>query len=117
MSFAEQLEPITACQGVLAALITDRDGIPVEARGAAADLAEEMAAEFSSLIREVSSANRELQLGAVEQVVVAGVERAVVITAITGEYFLMTLVEQSGNQGQARFRSRLAAHRLRNEFA
>ncbi len=117
MSFADVLEPVVGCQGVVTSVITDRDGIPVEIRGGSPGVAEEMAAEFSSLLREVMSVNRELQLGALEQMLVAGDERSVFVTAITGEYFLLTLVANSGNRGKARFASRLAAHRLRSEFA
>lgn len=117
MSFEKVLAPVTTCPGVISTLITDRDGIPVESWGSSRDEAEEMAAEFSSFIREVVTANRELQLGILEQIVVAGGERAVCITAITGEYYLMALVEKAGNQGKARFVSRVAAHRLRGEFA
>lgn len=117
MSFEKVLAPVTTCPGVVSMVITDRDGIPVESWGESRDEAEEMAAEFSSFLREVVSANRELQLGALEQIVVAGGERAVCITAITEEYFLMTLVENSGYQGKVRFASRVAAHRLRSEFA
>lgn len=117
MSFETTLLPVTTCPGVISTVITDRDGIPVQSWGGSRDQAEEMAAEFSSFLREVVSANRELQLGALEQIVVAGGERAVCITAISGEYFLMSLVESAGNQGKARFASRVAAHRLRGEFA
>ncbi len=116
MSFSRLLQPVADCPGVVSTLITDRDGIAVEVVGGSVAEAEELAAEFSSLVREVTSANRELQLGKVEQVVVSGDRRAVLVTAITGDYFLMTLVENSGNQGKARFRSRIAAHRLRSEF-
>jgi predicted regulator of Ras-like GTPase activity (Roadblock/LC7/MglB family) len=116
MNFARLLQPVAECPGVITALITDRDGIAVEVVGGSAAEGEELAAEFSSLVREVTSANRELQLGRLEQVVVTGDRRAVFVTAISDDYFLMTLVESSGNQGKARFRSRIAAHRLRSEF-
>ena len=42
--------------------------------------------------------------------------RIVLITRITGAYFLMTVVGRDGNAGKARFASRTAAFRLRQEF-
>jgi hypothetical protein len=40
----------------------------------------------------------------------------VLITNITGTYFLMTVVGRDGNPGKARFASRVAASRLRQDF-
>jgi predicted regulator of Ras-like GTPase activity (Roadblock/LC7/MglB family) len=67
-------------------------------------------------MREVASANRELQLGELEQVVVAAERKVVMITTITPDYFLMAVVDRDGNPGKARFASRVAAFRLRNDF-
>jgi predicted regulator of Ras-like GTPase activity (Roadblock/LC7/MglB family) len=116
MTFAEALTGVRECPGVIATAIADRDGIPVESFGGNRDQVEEVVAEFSTFLREVSSANRELQLGELEQVALAGTKRMVVLTTITEEYFLMTVVERDGNPGRARFASRLAAFRLRREF-
>jgi predicted regulator of Ras-like GTPase activity (Roadblock/LC7/MglB family) len=116
MTFAQALEGVRACRGVIATAIADRDGIPVESFGGDRAQVEEVVAEFSGFMREVASANRELQLGTLEQVTVTGTERTVVLSTITDEYFLMTVVERGGNPGKARFASRLAAFRLRREF-
>lgn len=116
MTFGEALAEVRGCPGVIATAIADRDGISVESFGGSRDEVEEVVAEFSNFLREVSSANRELQLGELEQVSVAGTKRIVVLTTITDEYFLMTVVERDGNPGKARFASRLAAFRLRREF-
>jgi predicted regulator of Ras-like GTPase activity (Roadblock/LC7/MglB family) len=115
MSFADAVVDVRTCPGVVAAAIADRDGIPVESWGDDAQI-EEVVAEFSTFLREVASASRELELGELEQLFVAGDSRIVMITNITPEYFLVTLVERRGNTGRARFASRLAAHRLRHEF-
>jgi predicted regulator of Ras-like GTPase activity (Roadblock/LC7/MglB family) len=116
MTFGQALADVRECRGVIATAIADRYGIPVESFGGNRDQVEEVVAEFSGFLREVTSANRELQLGTLEQVSVAGANRTVVLTAITDEYFLMTVVERGGNPGKARFASRLAAFRLRREF-
>jgi len=116
MSFEQALAGVRECRGVIATAIADTDGIPVESFGGSRDQIEEVVAEFSTFLREVSSANRELQLGDLQQVAVAGSDRIVVLTTITDDYFLMTVVESDGNPGKARFASRLAAFRLRREF-
>jgi predicted regulator of Ras-like GTPase activity (Roadblock/LC7/MglB family) len=116
MTFADRLASVTACPGVLALAIADREGIPVESFGPEASQAEELVAEYTGFLREVLSANRELAIGELQQVVVSGSQRVIVVTFITPEYFLFTVVEAAGNTGKARFASRIAAWRLRPEF-
>ncbi len=116
MSFAQVLSQVRGCQGVVATAIADRDGIPVESWGQNNREVEEVIAEYSTFLREVATANRELQIGDLEQLLVTGTRRSVLITSITDEYFLMTVVDRGGNAGKARFASRVAASRLRDEF-
>jgi predicted regulator of Ras-like GTPase activity (Roadblock/LC7/MglB family) len=117
MTFGETLIDVRNCPGVLATAISDRDGIAVESWGSTRAEVEEAVAELSNFLREVGQANRELQLGSLEQLAVTGDRRMVLLTAITDEYFLMTVVDRAGNAGRARFASRVAAFRLRREFA
>ena len=116
MSFGEALTDLRGCPGVLSMAISDTDGIPVESWGGSKSEIEEMLAEYSTFLREVASANRELQLGGLDQLVIAAEKRVVVVTQITDLYFLIAIVERGGNPGKARFVSRVAAHRLRHEF-
>jgi len=116
MTFENALRGIQECPGVLAAVIADFDGIPVTSLSDGYGPVDEILAEYSTFIREVASANRELHLGELEQLVVTGSERVVAITLITDLYFLLTVVAREGNPGKARFASRIAAHRLRHEF-
>jgi predicted regulator of Ras-like GTPase activity (Roadblock/LC7/MglB family) len=116
MSFAEVLAEVRKCAGVSVTVISDRDGIPVESWGGAAGESEELIAEYSTFLREITTANRELQLGELEQIVVAAERKIVLITNITETYFLMTVVGRDGNPGKARFASRVAAFRLHQEF-
>lgn len=115
MTFTEAMQDVTSCAGVVAAAIADRDGITVQSWGNQKEI-EEVVAEFSTFLGEVLSANRELHLGALEQLQVVGSQRQVMVTMIVDDYFLVTIVERDGNPGRARFASRLAAHRLRSEF-
>lgn len=116
MSFGSHLTSVRSCAGVVMTAIADRDGIPVESWGGRRREADEMVAEYSTFLRDVSSANRELQLGALEQVVITAALRVAIMTSITPEYFLLTVLTRDGNAGKARFASRLAAYRLRSEF-
>jgi predicted regulator of Ras-like GTPase activity (Roadblock/LC7/MglB family) len=116
MSFADDLAEVTGCAGVSLTAIADADGIPVQSWGGAKGECEELIAEYSTFLREVATANRELQLGELEQIVMTAERKIVMITKITGAYFLMTVVGRDGNAGKARFASRTAAFRLRREF-
>lgn len=116
MSFEPHLRAVHGCRGVVATAISDSDGIAVETWGDMAEEVEELIAEYSTFLRDVVSANRELQLGELEQLQVTGERRVVLVTLITGLYFLLTIVNRDGNPGKARFASRLAAQRLRSEF-
>jgi predicted regulator of Ras-like GTPase activity (Roadblock/LC7/MglB family) len=116
MTFGTHLTDVRGCQGVVLTAIAARDGIPVESWGGRHGEVDEIVAEYSTFLREVSSANRELQLGELEQVVVAAERRVAIMTAITPEYFLLTVLTRDGNAGRARFASRVAAFRLRADF-
>jgi predicted regulator of Ras-like GTPase activity (Roadblock/LC7/MglB family) len=117
MSFAEVLAKVGECSGVSLAAIADMDGIPVQSWGGHPGQSEELIAEYSTFLREITTANRELQLGELEQVMVTAERLVVLVTAITANYYLMTVVGRDGNPGKARFVSRAAASRLRQEFA
>lgn len=116
MTFETALRRIQDCPGVIGTAIADTDGIVVETLGEFENEVDEMLAEYSNFLREVASANRELQLGDLEQLVVTGERRTVLVTLITSLYFLLTVVNRDGNPGKARFAARVAAHRLRHEF-
>lgn len=116
MSFGELVKPVTACPGLLALAIADREGIAVESWGPEAAEAEEVVAEYTGFLRELTTANRELKLGDLHQVVIAGSQRAIVVTFITSDYYLFAVVDKDGNLGKTRFQSRVAAWRLRPEF-
>jgi predicted regulator of Ras-like GTPase activity (Roadblock/LC7/MglB family) len=116
MIFDEALTGIRECAGVSVTAIADVDGIAVTSWSEPPEDVEELIAEFSTLLSNITSANRELQLGALEQVTVTAERKVVLITSITDAHFLLTVVRRDGNPGKARFASRLAAYRLRHEF-
>ncbi|MCS7182237.1 MAG: roadblock/LC7 domain-containing protein [Thermoanaerobaculum sp.] len=116
MSFLSRVQAVTECPGLLALAIADREGIAVESFGPQAAEAEEIVAEYTGFLREVTAANRELKLGELHQVVITGSQRTIVVTFITPDYFLFAVVDKDGNPGKARFTSRVAAWNLRPEF-
>ena len=116
MTFESALAEIRRCDGVSLMAIADRDGIPVTSWGMRPHEVEDLIAEYSEFLREVTTANRELQLGELDQITVAAEHNVVLITNISGGYFLLVVVGRDGNPGRARFTSRTAAFRLRGEF-
>jgi predicted regulator of Ras-like GTPase activity (Roadblock/LC7/MglB family) len=117
MNFGEVLADLRSCQGVLMTSIADRDGIPVQSWGGTRGELDEIIAEYSNFLREVATANRELQLGELEQVMVTAKLKLIIVTAITTDYFLLSVLDREGNAGKARFASRVAAFRLRDDFS
>jgi len=116
MTFEGALAEIRRCDGVSLMVIADRDGIPVTSWGRRPQDVEELIAEYTEFLREVTTANRELQLGDLDQITVAAEQEVVLITSIAAGYFLLVVVRRDGNPGRARFVCRTAAFRLRGEF-
>lgn len=117
MSFTRVVAPVRECPGVELTAIAARDGIAVDFWGSGEFDAEEIIAEVANFMREVVVANRELQLGTLEQIAVHAQGRTALISLITEEYFLLTLINAQGLLGKARFKSRVAACHLRGELA
>ncbi len=108
-------EVVERCPGAQAAAIVDADGIPVVVVGGEEHL-EELGAQYSTVLREIERAARELDHGKLQQVQVEADSLAVVLTAISAGYFLIVLLHSSAIMGQARFVCRLASQRLYPEF-
>lgn len=108
-------EIIERCPGAQAGAIVDPDGIPVVNVPDRGTL-EEAGAEFSTILRDVSEAERELHHGELVQFTVHAEEGTLVLTLIGGGYFLLLQLTPEGLVGKARFLSRLAAVRLYSEF-
>ena len=108
-------EVLNRCPGARGAAVVDSDGIPVVSVDRDGRL-EELAAEYSTVVREIQRAARELDHGQLEQVSVDAEKVTVMLTAITAEYFLVLLLGSEGLRGKARYLSRLAGRRLYPEF-
>ena len=116
MAFDETVrEVVERCPGVRGAVIIDSDGIPVVTVDEDGRL-EDLAAEYSTVVREIQRAARELDHGELAQVTVEAELLTVVLTSIATGYYLVVLLGSGGLLGKARFLSKLAGARLHTEF-
>jgi predicted regulator of Ras-like GTPase activity (Roadblock/LC7/MglB family) len=117
MSFSDTVAQVRTCPGVELTAIAARDGIAVQIWGPGSLETEELIAEYANFLREVFAANRELQLGDLEQIVLVTEHKVTIVTTINDEYFLIAVARADGLVGKARIHSRIAAYRLRVEFS
>ena len=116
MNLGQSLKELLAgCPGARVAAIVDPDGIPVVVHPDDPEV-ETLGAELAAMIREIDAAGRELDHGGVRQFSVTTDNAQVVLTTISGGYFLVLLLESDAMAGKARFRSRLVGERLYSEF-
>ena len=104
------------CPGAVGVAVVDPDGIPIVTSEDQGDALEALGAEFSTILREVEDAGRELTHGDLRQLVVHAQNATVVLTSIADGYFLVVVLDTGGLAGKARFASRLAGKRLYSEF-
>jgi predicted regulator of Ras-like GTPase activity (Roadblock/LC7/MglB family) len=114
--FLEQLSRISdRIGGVLALSLVAKDGIPVESVSSDPDLdIEVLAAELISQARSIADNHRDLAVGEVQQLSVVTDRLTLIVSAVTGEYYLLLVLGPDGNYGRARFelrRARLALER------
>jgi len=106
---------VDACPGAVGAAIVDPEGIPVVIEPRDAEL-EDVGAEFATIVREVEQAERELQHGTLQQFTVYAEDAALVVTLMSGGYYLVLQLEPTGLLGKGRFLSRVVGEQLYSEF-
>ena len=118
MSFAETLKDLLVrIRGAEMLMICGIDGMPVEQTGATAIAApEDLNAETSQLMRNISDACESLELGTAAEVMFKTEKCTVVLSAITPEYYFAAVLRPSGNVGQARFLLKSTAASIAHEF-
>ena len=118
--FQERLQSICdSIDGALAVSLVDADGITVEAisDGSSLDL-EALGAELLAQTRTISRDHRELAMGEVRQLSVTTELYTVLVSALTGNYsLLLVLEEKGGSYGKARFELRRAQLKLEGDLA
>ena len=103
------------CPGARGTAIVDPDGIPVAATPSDASV-EVLGAELGRILVEVRDAGREFRHGALRQFSVYAEEVVVLVTMLSGGYFLLLLLDTDAVVGRARFLSRLTGETLHSEF-
>jgi predicted regulator of Ras-like GTPase activity (Roadblock/LC7/MglB family) len=116
MSFESEVQSLLErCPGARGGAVIDPDGIPVvtEPRDR---MLEELGAEYASVLRDVDHAGREFRHGGLRQLSIFAEDAVVVLTTISGGYFLVLVMDRDGLVGKARMLSRLTRERLFSEF-
>ncbi|MBD3872752.1 MAG: roadblock/LC7 domain-containing protein [Acidobacteria bacterium] len=116
MNFEEPMQRLLEdCPGAQGAAIVDPDGIPVVVTPREGSL-ETLGVELATILRDLAEAAREFQHGRLEQCSVFAEDAIIILTTITGGYFLVLVMGRDGLAGKGRFQSRLAGARLYSEF-
>jgi predicted regulator of Ras-like GTPase activity (Roadblock/LC7/MglB family) len=107
--------------GSLGVLIMGTDGIAVEKVMATdadnSKLDDATAAEFTSLIKNAQRTGGDLNLGKLNELVIACQETNVIIRLLSKDYFIVLALKSDGNIGRGRYELRKAELILAREFA
>lgn len=108
--FLERLNQISnRITGAVALSLIDKDGIRVESVNTDPSLdLELMAAELVAQVRSISDNHRELAAGDVSQFSITTDELTIMVSSVNWEYYLLLVLDSTGNMGQARFELRRA---------
>lgn len=108
--FAERLKSIhDRIDEALAVSLVARDGIPVESHASVEVDVEALAAEMMTQIRGLSGDHRELAVGPVRQFTVTTDKYALMLGAVTDEYYLLLILAGDASVGRARYELRRAS--------
>ena len=119
--FKETLKSVVEkTDGALGALIMGADGLAVEkffaeeGRDANLDIA---AAELTSLVRSAAKSGKELDLGGLNELVIALEKVTFILRSFSRDYFAVLALKPEGNLGRGRYELRKAELQLAKEFA
>jgi predicted regulator of Ras-like GTPase activity (Roadblock/LC7/MglB family) len=113
------LEALNRTEGCLGVLIMGTDGIPVErawqplVTETNLDVA---VAEYTSIVRNAQRTNREMGLGALNEVVLSSESGIFILRFIGKDYFIVMILAPEGNFGRGRYELRRAELLLEKEF-
>jgi predicted regulator of Ras-like GTPase activity (Roadblock/LC7/MglB family) len=103
--FLERLSSVSdRIEGAIALSLVAADGMPVESVSAAPDLdLETVAAELVTLARSIAKEQRELSVGELRQLTVAGDRLTFVLSRIARDFWLLAALAPGTSLGRARF--------------
>lgn len=116
--FLDRLSTVSnRISGARALSIVAADGIAVESVSADPGLdLESLAAEVMAHVRGIATDNRDLQVGAVEQLTVTTDRMTLMVSRLEGGYYLFLVLDDPASQGRARFELRRAKLLFEGEF-
>jgi predicted regulator of Ras-like GTPase activity (Roadblock/LC7/MglB family) len=116
VSFKDSLNAISKnVEGTLAVSLIGLDGIAIDSinhRNVPLDV---LGAEFGGFLKSIRP-NAELNTGEVLQFSLVTEKYITFLSAVTSEYFLLLVLDPSGNYGRARFELAKAKEALRHEL-
>lgn len=120
--FKESLQQVLErTEGSVGVLIMGTDGIAVEKAMAVGSVNSELddatAAEFTSLVKNAQRTGSGMNLGNLNELVIACEQTNVVIRLLNKDYFLVLAMQPNGNLGRGRYELRKAELVLAREFA
>ncbi|MCB1056193.1 MAG: hypothetical protein KDD11_11900 [Acidobacteria bacterium] len=116
--YLERLNSISnRIPGAMALSLVGRDGMPVESVSSdpSIDL-ETLAAELLLQVCSISDDHRELAVGDLDQFSLITDRVTLLVSAVTQDYFLLLVLGDEGNYGQARFELRRARLLLEDDL-
>lgn len=118
MNFHDSLaKTLDSVPGALALSLIGDDGIGIEsvAREDRVDM-DNLSAELTTFIRNLSAAHADLKLGRLQQVALLSPEYVSILSSVTPEYYLLCVMERKGLFGKARYELRKLSWRLQGEL-
>ncbi len=116
--YLERLSSISSrIDGALALSLVAHDGIPIESLSSAPDLdLEVVAAEMVAQAQAISQQQKELSVGEVQQLTVAGEEMTFLLSAAGRGYWLLAALAPDAVVGRARFELKRAVLQFENDL-
>lgn len=119
MSFLEILqELVDGVDGAIAATIMGLDGIPIQQYAGKGDYdVETVGVEYGKVVDEIKHAATLLNLGEVEEIMIATLSTDVLLRMVSPEYYITFVISGKANIGKARYMLKRAAAKAKKEIA
>jgi predicted regulator of Ras-like GTPase activity (Roadblock/LC7/MglB family) len=111
-------ELVDSATGSVAATLMGIDGLAVQSyptENYPCDI-ESIGVECGSAVEELKKASEALKFGAVEEVVVTTDTSTMLLRLVVPDYYIVLVLEPGVGAGQARFRTRIAANKVKCEL-
>lgn len=98
--------------------LTDTEGIEIARKSVRTDKeAQALASEYTTVLRTVVRMARDHGLGGLRDLQIGTEATTALLVEVTGDYYLVALLDPDANTGRARFHLRMAGLELEREFA